>query len=79
MDMYAAGFNAWNQLSFEPRPGDNDEPQDFSAFTKVLTDDHLERPRAGLHYTLGETKWSSTLGGSLIQKVPLTEPEGFQN
>ncbi|EFY92198.1 hypothetical protein MAC_01799 [Metarhizium acridum CQMa 102] len=52
MDLFAAGFNAWNQLCFVPRSGDVAEPKDLSTFTKVLDDDHLERPRAGLYYTL---------------------------
>ncbi|KHN97742.1 Regulator of chromosome condensation/beta-lactamase-inhibitor protein II [Metarhizium album ARSEF 1941] len=50
--MYAAGFNAWNQLCFAPRPQNDIEPEDLSTFTKVLHDDHLGRPRPGLHYTL---------------------------
>lgn len=57
MDIYAAGFNAWNQLSFDA-PADNiTEPDDISTFTKVLGDeDHFGRPRAGLHYTLGKNE-----------------------
>ncbi|EXV04632.1 regulator of chromosome condensation (RCC1) domain protein [Metarhizium robertsii] len=52
MDLFAAGFNAWNQLCFVPESGDVAEPKDLSTFTKVLDDDCLERPRAGLYYTL---------------------------
>ncbi|TWU75694.1 hypothetical protein ED733_007448 [Metarhizium rileyi] len=52
MDMYAAGFNAWNQLCFVPQPRNIHEPEDLSRFTKVLSGDHFERPRATLYYTL---------------------------
>lgn len=52
MDLFAAGFNAWNQLRFGDELIESD-PEDVSTFSKVLTDHVVERPRAGLHYTLG--------------------------
>lgn len=52
MALYAAGFNAWNQLYFGEDSSCND-PEDIFTFAKVLTDNALERPYAGLHYTLG--------------------------
>ncbi|GAB0142124.1 hypothetical protein EsHS_00002688 [Epichloe bromicola] len=52
MDLFAAGFNAWNQLRFGDELIDSD-PEDVSTFSKVLTDHVLEPPRAGLYYTLG--------------------------
>ncbi|KAG5920791.1 hypothetical protein E4U42_006072 [Claviceps africana] len=52
MALYAAGFNAWNQLQFDNDPAHGEDPPDVLAFAKVLTDDALQRPRAGLHYTL---------------------------
>ncbi|KAG6288099.1 hypothetical protein E4U46_003534 [Claviceps purpurea] len=51
MALYAAGFNAWNQLYFGEDSSCSD-PEDVFTFTKVLTDNALERPYAGLHYTL---------------------------
>ncbi|KAF0640000.1 hypothetical protein FPSE5266_06331 [Fusarium pseudograminearum] len=37
MTLYAAGFNAWNQLDFESSPTDR-EPDDLFTFAKVQTD-----------------------------------------
>ncbi|KAK2591742.1 hypothetical protein QQS21_010563 [Conoideocrella luteorostrata] len=51
MALFAAGFNAWNQLDFNAAPTDTD-PEDVWVFSKVLQDEGLERPRAGLCYTL---------------------------
>ncbi|KAG5930093.1 hypothetical protein E4U53_002306 [Claviceps sorghi] len=51
MALYAAGFNAWKQLQFGNVPSGHDPPDIFT-FSQVLTDDALQRPRAGLHYTL---------------------------
>ncbi|KEY72721.1 hypothetical protein S7711_02509 [Stachybotrys chartarum IBT 7711] len=50
MDLYAAGFNAWNQLDFS---GSNteEEPDDYSTFTKIIQGGHIEPPVARLSYT----------------------------
>lgn len=54
MELYAAGFNAWNQLLFPPLPPQCEtEPDDLHVFTKVLTGGDIERPRATLSYTTG--------------------------
>lgn len=52
MALFAAGFNAWNQLHFGNESSDND-PEDVFTFSNVLTIDDVVRLRAGLHYTLG--------------------------
>ncbi|KAK3387207.1 regulator of chromosome condensation 1/beta-lactamase-inhibitor protein II [Podospora didyma] len=38
-ELYATGFNAWNQLRFEEGADSSDEPDDISSFTCVLRDD----------------------------------------
>jgi hypothetical protein len=56
MRLYATGSNAWNQLSFDsdPRPETVDtEPGDHYLFTKILEAADLQRPTAGLSYTMG--------------------------
>ncbi|CAM1509469.1 Fc.00g032080.m01.CDS01 [Cosmosporella sp. VM-42] len=50
MELYATGFNAWNQLIFDHSAID-DEPDDIFVFTKVLSRQRLGRPAAHLCYT----------------------------
>lgn len=53
-ELYAAGFNAWNQLTFDPSMIDkNKEPEDIFTFTKVLGDQKLGPLEPGLYYTHG--------------------------
>lgn len=52
MELYATGFNAWNQLYFEPLTPD-EEPNDIFEFTKVLSGRNLDRVEAHLTYTCG--------------------------
>ncbi|KAK0706785.1 hypothetical protein B0T26DRAFT_472630 [Lasiosphaeria miniovina] len=65
MELYAAGFNAWNQLRFPPQSHAgqqekekeevDDEPDDLSSFTCVLRDkDGIDDVEPFLSYTLGE-------------------------
>ena len=68
MHLYAAGFNAWNQLSFEAGPhlGQeyHDEPRDIPVFTRVLTDEAIHRVRPFDSYTFGKSRlisWSDIL------------------
>ncbi|KAH6848306.1 regulator of chromosome condensation 1/beta-lactamase-inhibitor protein II [Chaetomium sp. MPI-CAGE-AT-0009] len=49
MVLYATGFNAWNQLQFEP-PG-VDEPDDISSFSCVLRGDDDDCIRSFFSYT----------------------------
>jgi hypothetical protein len=52
MELYATGFNAWNQLTFDPSPAD-EEPDDVFTFTKVLTAKSIGRISSELSYTVG--------------------------
>ncbi|KAG6039718.1 hypothetical protein E4U41_002157 [Claviceps citrina] len=63
MALYATGFNAWNQLRFG-QESRGSEPEDIFTFSNVLTDDALERPRAGLHYTLVRGKSGHHVAGT---------------
>lgn len=57
MELYASGFNAWNQLIFKS-PASHDEPEDLHKFTCVLTGNAIEYPRAYLSHTTGKLhKW----------------------
>ncbi|POR32954.1 E3 ISG15--protein ligase Herc6 [Tolypocladium paradoxum] len=51
MALFATGFNAWSQLSLGRDPG-HEEPDDLFSFTRVLEAQRIERPVAGLSYTL---------------------------
>jgi hypothetical protein len=52
MDLFATGFNAWNQLSVAQKILPH-EPHDLFAFTKVLSASAIERPVSRLTYTIG--------------------------
>lgn len=52
MELYACGFNAWNQLRFDSSQAE--EPYDMWQFEKVLEDERIEIWRAGFSSTLGE-------------------------
>lgn len=52
MKLYAAGFNAWNQLNFRNDTGD-EEPEDVARFQCVLEDRRIESPYASLSCTVG--------------------------
>lgn len=55
MDLYATGFNAWNQLEFDygrPRADATPEPRDFTSFARILSAEVIEPPTSGLSYTL---------------------------
>ena len=52
MELWASGFNAWNQLRFDKDlPA---EPQDLSELTCVLKDVRIEVLRTSLSATLGK-------------------------
>jgi len=54
MELYATGFNAWNQLSFADLPdGPDDEPDDVFGFACVFADESIAGVRAALSYTRG--------------------------
>ena len=55
MELYATGFNAWNQLRFDSAPmGEDEEPDDVFRLTCVLRDESISGLRAFLSYTRGE-------------------------
>ncbi|RDA85446.1 hypothetical protein CP532_1016 [Ophiocordyceps camponoti-leonardi (nom. inval.)] len=51
MALFAAGFNAFSQLSLNA-DATKDEPDDLFCFTQILQGDSIERPVARLSYTL---------------------------
>ena len=56
MELYAAGFNAWNQLKVdtgEPPADATFEPCDITSFTRILSAGAIERPVADLSSTIG--------------------------
>lgn len=52
MELYATGFNAWNQLTFDPSTV-KDEPDDIFSFTKILGTQRLDRVVSQMCYTAG--------------------------
>ncbi|KAJ4313817.1 hypothetical protein N0V84_009221 [Fusarium piperis] len=52
MELYATGFNAWNQLIFDPSAV-KDEPDDIFSFTKILGAQRLDRVVSQMCYTAG--------------------------
>ncbi|KAH8888300.1 RCC1/BLIP-II [Thozetella sp. PMI_491] len=56
MELYATGFNAWNQLRFDGANTTNTtDPEDLSGFTCVLQDDAIDGLRPYFSYTLVNT------------------------
>ncbi|KAK3683655.1 regulator of chromosome condensation 1/beta-lactamase-inhibitor protein II [Podospora appendiculata] len=51
MELWATGFNAWNQLHFPNSAPPCDEPEDISVFTRVLTDNVIDRVWPYFSYT----------------------------
>ena len=56
MELFACGFNAWNQLLFDNGPNSvhEDEPYDFMEFQCVIKDQNIQVLRAGFSATLGQ-------------------------
>jgi len=55
MELYATGFNAWNQLRVaDPLTGWDDEPDDMFRFTCVFADEAIRDVRPALTYTRGK-------------------------
>lgn len=55
MDLFATGFNAWHQLSFNRQTSNeaDEEPHDLYRFAKVLSAATIKRPVSRLTYTIG--------------------------
>lgn len=54
MVLYATGFNAWSQLTFDPSPAD-EEPDDVFTFTKVLAARFVGLIASEMSYTAGRS------------------------
>ncbi|CVK98404.1 uncharacterized protein FMAN_16162 [Fusarium mangiferae] len=63
IDLYVTGFNAWNQLTFDPQPAD-EEPDDVFTFTKVLAAKSLGRIASQLSYTVVQQDATWAIAGS---------------
>ena len=69
MELYATGFNAWNQLQFNPVDPDS-EPEDIVHFTCVLSDNEgFDGVHPFSSYTLGEWSHTHTLDTSNTPRV----------
>lgn len=54
MELYATGFNAWNQFSFDTPPAEQEmQPDDIFSFTKIIGGQTLDRIEPALYYTKG--------------------------
>ncbi|KAG5747520.1 hypothetical protein H9Q69_003123 [Fusarium xylarioides] len=63
MELYATGFNAWNQLTFDPSPAD-EEPDDVFTFTKVLAAKSIGRIASEMSYTMVQQDTTWAVAGS---------------
>ncbi|KAF5532317.1 e3 ubiquitin ligase HERC6 [Fusarium mexicanum] len=63
MELYATGFNAWNQLTFDPSPAD-EEPDDVFTFTKVLAARSVGRICSEMSYTMVQQFSTWAIAGS---------------
>ncbi|KAF5630541.1 e3 ubiquitin ligase HERC6 [Fusarium sp. NRRL 52700] len=63
MELYATGFNAWNQLIFDPSLAD-EEPDDIFTFTKVLAARSFGRIASEMSYTVVQQDPTWAIAGS---------------
>ncbi|RGP76086.1 e3 ubiquitin- ligase herc6 [Fusarium longipes] len=68
MSLYATGFNAWNQLNFEPAPA-SQEPDDLFTFVKVIANKTIGRVISGISYTAVQQNDEWTFAGSCPGKL----------
>ncbi|GAB1312940.1 hypothetical protein MFIFM68171_03150 [Madurella fahalii] len=66
MALYAAGFNAWNQLQFENPPVE--EPDDIPSFTCLLHNDAIDHVRPFFSYTLVHSKNGQVQSAGMVPK-----------
>ncbi|UPK94990.1 hypothetical protein LCI18_005925 [Fusarium solani-melongenae] len=62
MELYATGFNAWNQLTFDPSAV-KDEPDDIFSFTKIIGTQRLDRVVSQMCYTAVQREGTWSLAG----------------
>ncbi|KUI57734.1 Regulator of chromosome condensation [Cytospora mali] len=72
MELYASGFNAWNQLNFES-PASHDEPEDLHQFTSYETG-FAALTSAGDVYTWGDERYAACLGREVTEDTPAEQP-----
>ncbi|KAF4342996.1 e3 ubiquitin ligase HERC6 [Fusarium beomiforme] len=63
VELYATGFNAWNQLIFDPSAADEDA-DDLFAFTKVLASRNLGKIVSEMSYSAVQQDTAWTIAGS---------------
>ncbi|KAM0336379.1 hypothetical protein ACHAPQ_004234 [Fusarium lateritium] len=68
MEVYATGFNAWNQLTFNSSSAD-EEPDDLLSFTKVLGAKSIGRIVAGMSYSAVQQNDNWVITGSSTDKL----------
>ena len=79
MELYAAGFNAWNQLHFDDSlTRHEEEPDDVSRFTCVLRDEVIHTPRALLSCTIGDSP-SHSIHPPSTETLPTEAPPAQHN
>lgn len=67
MNLYAAGFNAWNQLSFQPSKDQQQQPGDLYEFTHVLSEERISGVESHLTYTVVQIGGGSKTAGAVPQ------------
>ncbi|RFN52551.1 putative e3 ubiquitin-protein ligase herc6 [Fusarium flagelliforme] len=74
MNLYAVGFNAWNQLSFYTTSND-EESDDLFAFTKVLVDKSVGHVVSKIYYTAVQQNDTWAFAGSCSSKLLYREAD----
>jgi hypothetical protein len=64
MELYACGFNAWNQLRFDDEY--EEEPYDLWQFENVLKNERLDVWRADFSSTLGKCSLQVSVAYSIL-------------
>ncbi|KAI0112056.1 regulator of chromosome condensation 1/beta-lactamase-inhibitor protein II [Nemania sp. FL0031] len=69
MNLYSAGFNAWQQLQFSSLSDSKDELDDIASFQRVLSDKLINIQYASLTCTIVETSTGIRYAGSVDEGV----------
>ncbi|KAF7532357.1 hypothetical protein G7054_g8033 [Neopestalotiopsis clavispora] len=65
MQLYAAGFNAWNQLSFGKDQAAKEQPSDYHDFVQIFADDRIDKVWASLTAVRVESSNGAHVAGCL--------------